>query len=487
VFLKTNNGLARLKNGNRAFGMLIFSCTVGRFDKLSDEGMVEQFLRNKGNGAIFGIAGSRETYASSNHHLGPIVAQEMFARVTDTVTIGVGEVLRRAKNGNLNDAGDNRKYGVMGEPVLVVNRPPVGLRLDARPDSLQALGCDTLTGRVDHGSGRGAVSLRIVSGDVLQTYTTHIAPITVRKRGQILFERTVPYVDSAFTLQYFLPKQVPFGDTAARLQLFAWDSVEARESALMVSDVPISGTIANGSCLVDDRRGPRVTVTGCNEREAGNVDFPDKVRISLPYCLQVSVSDTGGGVFAGEGPDQGVTVEMVGALAPFQPQPTIDDLYLKTYQVQLSPQEVADGTYLFKVTARDGYGNLSQRQISMQVAQDTVLRFLRAFNVPNPLKRGETTFWFSTTLPVDAGGDLTAPDQDRIRFHVRVFNQAGRMVREFRDARSGETRWDGRDAWGRQLANGVYFYDVSATWSEADGGPVGGRTLSRRNTLVISR
>jgi hypothetical protein len=351
------------------------------------------------------------------------------------------------------------------------------------------LGCDTLRGRVSGGSGRGAINLRIVSADVPKTYATYVgaAPVNVKKRGQILFERTVPYVDSAFSIQYFLPKQVPFGDTAAKLQLFAWDSVEARESGLLVAKMPVSGHISDGSCLTDDRRGPRVAVTGCNTREAGEVDFPDKVRISLPYCLQVTVSDSGGGVFAGDGPDQGVTMELVGALAPFQPQPTVDGLYQKTYQVQLSPQEIADGTYLFKVSARDGFGNLTQRPLTLEVAQDTVLRFVRAFNTPNPLKRGETTFWFSTTLPVEEGGDLTAPNQNRIRFHVRVFNQRGYMVKEFRDARSGETRWDGRDAWGQTLANGVYFYDVTATWSETDGGPAGGRSLSRRNTLVISR
>jgi hypothetical protein len=165
----------------------------------------------------------------------------------------------------------------------------------------------------------------------------------------------------------------------------------------------------------------------------------------------------------------------------------VDDLSLKTYQMPLSKQELAEGTHLLKISARDGYGNLTQRQITLQVAQDTALRFVRAFNVPNPMKRDGTTFWFSTSLPVDEGGALTEPLVDRVRFHVRIFNQRGYMVREFRDAVSGSTRFDGRDAWGKQLANGVYFYDVTATWSESQGSPQGGRRTSRKNTLVISR
>jgi hypothetical protein len=105
------------------------------------------------------------------------------------------------------------------------------------------------------------------------------------------------------------------------------------------------------------------------------------------------------------------------------------------------------------------------------------------------MKRSGTTFWFSTTLPVEEGGALVSPNVDRLRFDVRVFNQQGYMVREFRDAVSGETHWDGRDAWGRQLANGVYFYQVTATWSGeiTNGAPPGGRRTSKKSVLVISR
>jgi hypothetical protein len=60
-------------------------------------------------------------------------------------------------------------------------------------------------------------------------------------------------------------------------------------------------------------------------------------------------------------------------------------------------------------------------------------------------------------------------------------------VQEFRNAVSGETKWDGKDAWGRPLANGVYFYHVTASWDEIDGAPQGGRQTSRKNVLVISR
>lgn len=493
VLLKTNDGLTRLRNAEKPFMMTIFSCTVGRFDKLVDEGMSEEFLRMNNAGAIAALSGTRETYDGPNEALGFNFVSRLFAGEDEADIVTVGDAVRMAKatTGSGNQS-NSQKYVLQGEPVLYFKRPGLGLELTEQPDSLQALGCGTLSGRVGKGSGKGAVSVRIVSGDVRKAYpysdstSPQSKPNIVDKRGQILFETTVPYTDSVFSLQYFLPKQVPFGDTGAKIQIFAWDSLDLRESSLLVRDLKISGTAAN-SCMVDDQRGPRITVTGCNTAEAGGVDFPDKVRIGLPYCFQVAVSDSGGGVLAGDGPDQGTTVEVVGSVAPYQPQAGVDELYRKVYQVPLSPQEVPEGTHLLKISARDGFGNLSQRQLTLQVSADTALRFVRAFNTPNPLKNGKTTFWFSTSLPVEEGGDLTSPNVERVRFDLRIFNQLGYMVREFRDARSGETQWDGRDAWGRQLANGVYFYEVSATWSEGNGSPAGGRRTSRKNVLVISR
>jgi len=493
VLLKTNDGVSRFRNVDKNFLMTIFSCTVGRFDKLADEGMSEQFITMKDYGAISAISATRESFPTENFSLGQAFVQRALGPNPDSAGLVVGDALRLAKVSVTNFSNlNNQKYVLQGEPVLALTRPGVGLTLDSRPDSLQALGCGTISGRVTRGSGKGAVSLRMVSGDVPKTYTRQYSGATyamppVDKRGQILFETTLPYTDSTFSIPYFLPKQVPFGDTKAKIQVFAWDSLELRESSLLVRNLSISGTDTTGNCMVDDKRGPRILVTGCNTAETGGADFPDKVKIGLPYCLQVSVSDSGGGVLAGEGPEQATTVEVIGSIAPFQPQAGVDELYGKTYQVPLSAQELAPGTHLLKVSARDGFGNLTQRQVSLQVTSDTTLRFVRAFNTPNPLKSGKTTFWFSTSLPVEEGQDLTSPNVDRVRFHLKIFNQLGYMVREFRDARSGETQWDGRDAWGRQMANGVYFFEVTATWDETNGSPAGGRSASKKNVLVISR
>ncbi len=73
-------------------------------------------------------------------------------------------------------------------------------------------------------------------------------------------------------------------------------------------------------------------------------------------------------------------------------------------------------------------------------------------NVPNPMSRGGvTTIHYS----VAQGGEV----------RIRILDAAGRLVRAIRqDAGPGpnSVTWDGRDAYGRQVPEGVYFYEIRA-------------------------
>ncbi|HLP43025.1 MAG TPA: hypothetical protein VK465_16075, partial [Fibrobacteria bacterium] len=404
----------------------------------------------------------------------------------------VGEALMQAKN-SAETRGNNvneMKYALLGEPVITLRKSALDLAFTARPDTLRALDCSIIAGTIAGGSGNGFVNVKITAGAVRKDYILP-SPMYSQyadKRGAILFERTFPYKDGKFSTEYFLPRQVAFGDSTARITAFAWDTEREREGSLAVRNLRIQGTAA--TCPADSSgEGPRIRVTGCEGRETGGVDFPDRVKLPIPYCLQIQVEDSVGGVLSAEGPDEGTTVEVPGVLDPFHPLPGIDDLYRKTYQMTLDSRDFRPGSYVLKVSARDGYGNLGQRQLRMDLTQDSSLTTLRAYNVPNPVKRSGTTFYFTPTLPqpdVELGGTTAA--EQRLQFEVRIFDQGGKVVNILRDAENGVTRWDGFDQWGNRLGNGVYFYTVTARWNQSLGSPVSYRTVStKRNTLVLSR
>lgn len=119
-----------------------------------------------------------------------------------------------------------------------------------------------------------------------------------------------------------------------------------------------------------------------------------------------------------------------------------------------------DGTYKLLVQAKDKSNNASgdvDYEIEFEVINRSTIT--NVLNYPNPFST-RTQFVFTLT-----GSEI--PDA----FTIQILSATGRVVREItRDEigpiRIGNNRtayyWDGRDQFGDQLANGVYFYRVLA-------------------------
>ena len=109
-----------------------------------------------------------------------------------------------------------------------------------------------------------------------------------------------------------------------------------------------------------------------------------------------------------------------------------------------------DDRYELTVSGEDQIGNgPAQKTLVFQVSSD--LRIEKVLNVPNPMS-DETEFTYILSHPASVV--------------VRVYTVAGRLVRvlDGLPGRAGfnQVRWDGRDAGGHMLANGVYLYTVTA-------------------------
>lgn len=489
VLVQSNDGLARMRNEGRTPMINAFSCTVGRFDDFAKVGLSELFVTAAGKGAIAAISAVRESYPDENVALAQAFYRYAFPS-PGSPPMPVGEALRLAKNalsGQYNFARNSALYALLGEPVLLLRKPALAVSLEQAPDTLRAFDCGSIKGKVEGGSGSGRVNIRVLSQSQHRSWPPPFPGANVdtqyaELRGSVVFEGTFPYSGGRFDAGYFAPAQIAFGDTNARILAFAWDTQQEAEGAAAKTGIAIQGGSA-GDCAVDgDGKGPRIRISGCEGDEAGGVDFPDRVRLPLPNCLEVTVEDSSGGVLSSDSPDDGTVFEIPGALTPFHPKPGIDEVYRKVFRLPLEARDLGVGARTLRVLARDGYGNRSVRSLAMDLTAASAMRTVAAYNVPNPAKRNGTTFYFSSILPARTV-DYSDPEGGggRVDFEVRVFDQAGRLVRRFRGARSGDTRWDGRDTWGNALGNGIYFYQVIARHS------VSGESTSRRNTLILSR
>ncbi|MEO9482226.1 MAG: C25 family cysteine peptidase [Ekhidna sp.] len=128
------------------------------------------------------------------------------------------------------------------------------------------------------------------------------------------------------------------------------------------------------------------------------------------------------------------------------------------FQVEYQPGPLTDGIYAIQVQAEDEAGNAAGAEpfeITFEViSESTITHF---YPYPNPFST-RCRFVFTLT-----GSEI--PDQIKIQ----ILTVSGRVVREITQDELGPIRignnisnyaWDGRDEFGDQLANGVYFYKV---------------------------
>ena len=126
-----------------------------------------------------------------------------------------------------------------------------------------------------------------------------------------------------------------------------------------------------------------------------------------------------------------------------------------------------DGFHTLDVVAKDATRNLRTAHLEFRVISTFKIRDL--LNFPNPTA-GATDFTFTLTQPAE-------------EVSLNIFTLSGRRIFRATDlpgeAGTNLFHWDGRDADGDPLANGVYLYKLTARRS--------GKTVSALGKLVVLR
>ncbi len=128
------------------------------------------------------------------------------------------------------------------------------------------------------------------------------------------------------------------------------------------------------------------------------------------------------------------------------------------FQIEYQPGPLDDGLHAIRIQAEDESGNEAGAEpfeIGFEVINESTITHFYPY--PNPFST-RCRFVFTLT-----GTEI--PDQIKIQ----ILTVSGRVVREITQDEIGPIRignnitnfaWDGRDEYGDQLANGVYFYKV---------------------------
>jgi hypothetical protein len=128
--------------------------------------------------------------------------------------------------------------------------------------------------------------------------------------------------------------------------------------------------------------------------------------------------------------------------------------------LQYAPELLSDGMYSLQVKPIDPFGNWTAPANDFQFEVKQAASISHFYPYPNPFTT-QMRFVFTLT-----GAEI--PE----KILVRIFTVDGRLVKEINQDELGNIHignnisswyWDGKDQFGDQLANGVYFYTVNST------------------------
>lgn len=472
--------VSNLSNESRYTILGSFSCTVGRFDKGDETSLSETFIQASKRGAIASIGATRETYGSLNRVFAKSVLTNALFPSGGTLGRAYMQAKGLSESSNSSQRYNNERYALLGEPVVPMPNAGLSIQLDQKIDTIRALDSMNLSGSVK-GISNGKLHISILE----QSYEKKLSQepsdndsVSVLYDGSLIFSEDTEVKDGRFSIHFITPRKIAFGDTAAEIRLWANGNSTAKIGRSLVSGLAISGTSAYAdSIIANDTLPPLISIQSCLSPASGtSFSEGEMVTLASPACLQVTIKDSTAINFREEA-NEGVEFEVDGQVSasPFHPWPYVEQSSKKAVaRMNFAESKYPAGIYLFKVSATDIIGNESTRTVKVNITEGLSEGLSDVFNAPNPMKRKGTTFYFKD-LAAGRSSDVT----------IFIYNQNGRMVQRIPHAISGKTHWDGKDFYGRKLANGLYHYIVvSKVAASAD---AKAKTFRKKQKLVISR
>ena len=476
--------ISSLSNESRYTILGSFSCTVGRFDKGNETSLSEYFIQASKRGSIAAIGATRETYGSYNK----VFAKSVLTNALFPTGNTLGKAFATAKTmtglgyqSSASQRYNNERYVLLGEPVVPMPNAALNVKLDQKVDTIRALDSMTLSGTVS-GISNGSIHISILEQSYEKKLSQEPAErdsVAVLYDGSQIFSEEAEIKDGKFLVNFITPRKISFGDTAAEIRIWANSNSTPKIGRTLVSGISIAGMSAYAdSIIANDTIAPSISIQSCLSPASGtSFAEGETVTLASPACLQVTIEDSTAIDFREEA-DEGVSFEVVGStvsMSPFHPWPYLEQSSKKAVaRMSFAESKFPAGLYTFRVAAMDIVGNESTREIKVNVTDGLSEGLSDVFTVPNPMKKKGTTFYFKD-LAVGRSTDVT----------IFIYNQNGRLVYRIPNAVSGVTTWDGRDFYGRKLANGLYHYIVVSKVAATDGAAA--KTFRKKQKLVISR
>lgn len=418
------------------------TCSWGHFDNIGNESFSEELIRQSMNGASAIITTSRPITVTSNQYYEEQLFNQLFPNggVSDK---SIGIILQSIKTGNQ----EGQYFHLFGDPGMKLPIPSYKIDIKSvTPDTLRTLEESSFTA-VQNFSNTGGQGFTIVAEEEREVtreynYLSNVESLTYKLPGSILFRGQNSYSDSNIVGQFRIPKDITQTSNSTSLKIYSYSNDEKPIEALGIVD---SLTVLHGSNTNDDI-GPIITFqteSGRALRSGDHVIENDNILLRLTDPLGINLAgETGHDIVLY---DHNQDSELV---------LTNDFIYdnnsITTGTIPLNFENNGFDIHV-TVKAWDSANNLAENEIKLLLIEDVKLKLFNVLNFPNPFSKStQITFELSQAAEVE----------------VTIFTLGGRKIMEieseFFDAGFNKINWNGKDAFGDKLANGVYLYKIKA-------------------------
>lgn len=434
------------------------TCEFSRFDDPQQVSAGELALLKPDGGLIASFTTTRVVAIPMNDYLNTSVFNARLLKKVNGKPPYIGSVFKQAQN----EQGDNnntRSFTLLGDPALRLAVPENNIVINdvkkqtaGKQDTLKALELVTFTGMVTDNSGQ---KMSDFNGDVYPTiydkYSTRTTlandgyyPTNFKVQENFLYKGKVSAKNGEFTFSFYVPKDINYSYGFGKVSIYATNGIT---DAFGYNDsVVVGGAVSNP---VSDNDGPRIRLF------MDDTNFISGGITGSNPVLIAKLSDTMGINITGNGVGHDLTATLNNG------EPITLNSYFESEQDNFRKGTVTypftslpDGNYTLSMRVWDVNNNSADASIDFVVVSSAKFAIDKIFNYPNPFK-DRTTFSIEHNRP-NEDLDMTLEIYDLqgqlITGVTSVVHPLGDRITTF--------DWDGTDAHGNAVSNGIYIYKI---------------------------
>lgn len=455
------------------------TCEFSRYDNPEASSAGENILLRSNGGGIALMTTTRISFAHSNEVLN-----------RNLITVGfdfnrnnpprLGDIIKKTKN-NAPSGVYKQNFTLLGDPALTLHYPEYNIAtlsvnnktVTGKTDTLSNLQTITVEGNIEDFNGtvksdfNGTVYIKVYDNPV--KYTTNAndqqsyrQDFTIQNK--VIFVGKASVINGFFNFSFVVPKDITYNNGFGRISYYA-ESTNNEDADGYYNKI----TFLNNDTISSDTAGPEIKLYMNDHSfvEGG-------VTGSNPLFIADLNSKYGINFF-----DNGIGHQITAILDGKVNEPLVMDDYfspdINTYKsgnIEYKFSLLSVGTHSILLKAWDIIGNSSEKSISFTVGESNNLELSEVINYPNPFS-DKTRFSFVHNIPVQ-----------ELRVLIRIYNYEGVLLKNIESKVYGDSgikhfiEWDGTDAAGNHLKNGIYFYKFRL-YSEKD------KYLEKTNKLII--